>query len=178
MGNVIASLLTANRHLHEKISNRLQLKGITITERNLVYELKPDDILELVQVTNDVAKEYIDSLKLLVGDFRMQAVANAEVSKYVCDGCGRKMAKREGYLLRSWQKNRIIDATNKGTWPPPDMRAMIDAFGPSWKQAYIAKIISETNDWLLCENCVSLLDMNHLELNEAKSAARNWWLSH
>jgi hypothetical protein len=60
------SLLQPHGSLNKKISDRLTSKGMAISDRNLVYELGIEDVLELVSVSGDVAKQYIDALKMMV----------------------------------------------------------------------------------------------------------------
>ena len=62
---IMSSLFNKNGYLSRKISNR-QKGSFDITKRKLVYELRPEDILDLVRVSKDVAEEYIDVLKLCV----------------------------------------------------------------------------------------------------------------
>jgi len=52
--------------LTKKISDRLASRGMAVSDRNLVYELGIEDVLELVSVSRDVAKQYIDALKMMV----------------------------------------------------------------------------------------------------------------
>jgi HEAT repeat protein len=60
------SLLQPSGSLNKKVSARLASKGLAVSDRNMVHELEIDDVLELVKVSRDVAKQYIDALKMMV----------------------------------------------------------------------------------------------------------------
>lgn len=142
--------------VHKFMENKTSKKQRTIIINEIKSNLNP-----LLQ--SDLGKRIMSDVKAKVNPNGFRYVFN-----YNCDCCTMQLEAPKGYLLRTFE---IIQSKKYWKYIFKTQSIGIDEEGLELRTEYFKRISSFKSPWVICDNCISIFDIN---LEENKKYMDEW----